>query len=521
MSQLVPNFPTGPTFPNWIQISQGYCHKHGDTYNVGWRSLGAAGCKCCPPDSSFETAEAPPTPLVLSGPLWTGPLHSREDLLLMQQEAQAKGWCGYGFQVSSPHHSIPTAGTGEAGLGKGKKGTGGEQVVAGSSGDGSSLPSNTSLAETKIASPHHSVPAAGTGEADLGKGKRGIQGEQVAAMSSGDGSSSPSNTSLAGAKMAGPPSAIPCAVSQPGERGTRVIVEGESERRGVEAGSSSATVLVRSKKNMPKKLEGLLATLLEEAEPQLPPGFLTLASVAKHLSQHPSRDKLINELQARGFSACLSHIETRALRTNARMYQRINELQAHGFSASFSHIEARALRTNARMYQPHRISELMARGISACLSHIETRAFRTNARVYQVLEAASKGLGIPLRADSDFFLQAQSTSSSDIRSVSCQGSTTHEGDREGSGMHTSQEGGSLGGIQSPPDDSGNLNGVRSISQESDSEDGGQGTSDESDCVDGVQGLPDGALVHRGVKGFARDGPEGVAAAERAYMVYAD
>jgi tRNA G26 N,N-dimethylase Trm1 len=30
--------------------------------------------------------------LVLSGPMWTGPLHDREELEAMQQEAESRGW---------------------------------------------------------------------------------------------------------------------------------------------------------------------------------------------------------------------------------------------------------------------------------------------------------------------------------------------------------------------------------------------------------------------------------------------
>ncbi len=54
---------------------------------------------------------------------------------------------------------------------------------------------------------------------------------------------------------------------------------------------------------------------------------MTLDLVAKHLSSTPSRDKVIKELRARGFSASRCHVDTRALRTNARMREVLEACQ--------------------------------------------------------------------------------------------------------------------------------------------------------------------------------------------------
>lgn len=42
-----------------------------------------------------------PYPLVLSGPMWTGPLHDAAEIEAIAAEAAALGWTGYGLEVSS------------------------------------------------------------------------------------------------------------------------------------------------------------------------------------------------------------------------------------------------------------------------------------------------------------------------------------------------------------------------------------------------------------------------------------
>jgi tRNA (guanine26-N2/guanine27-N2)-dimethyltransferase len=58
----------------------GYCHHCGDYQTVSWRKLGRVVCL------------RDRTPLTLSGPLWLGPLHNREQLQRMQSLAQQFGW---------------------------------------------------------------------------------------------------------------------------------------------------------------------------------------------------------------------------------------------------------------------------------------------------------------------------------------------------------------------------------------------------------------------------------------------
>lgn len=43
------------------------------------------------------------TPLAVSGPLWTGPLHDRAFIERMAAEAAALGWAGHAVPLGSPH----------------------------------------------------------------------------------------------------------------------------------------------------------------------------------------------------------------------------------------------------------------------------------------------------------------------------------------------------------------------------------------------------------------------------------
>ncbi|OKH25958.1 tRNA (guanine-N1)-methyltransferase [Hydrococcus rivularis NIES-593] len=58
----------------------GYCHQCGDYQVVSWRKLGKT---CCQRDGSL---------LILSGPMWLGQLHHREQLRRMQSLAQRLEW---------------------------------------------------------------------------------------------------------------------------------------------------------------------------------------------------------------------------------------------------------------------------------------------------------------------------------------------------------------------------------------------------------------------------------------------
>ena len=58
-----------------------------------------------------------------------------------------------------------------------------------------------------------------------------------------------------------------------------------------------------------KSLEVLLDIVRQESDPQLPPWYIRVSTLAQHLNTTPSRDKLIAALRARGYVACLCHIE--------------------------------------------------------------------------------------------------------------------------------------------------------------------------------------------------------------------
>eukprot|EP00955_Chlamydomonas_euryale_P014575 156595-Chlamydomonas_euryale.AAC.1 len=98
-------------------------------------------------------------------------------------------------------------------------------------------------------------------------------------------------------------------------------VPGSTSNSGARAAAAppASPRLSRSKKNAPRALGELLDVMLEEAEPRLPPGFLPLASVAKHVSASPARDKLLFALRARGHAAGRCHLDARAIRTDAPM----------------------------------------------------------------------------------------------------------------------------------------------------------------------------------------------------------
>ncbi|KAL6762976.1 S-adenosyl-L-methionine-dependent methyltransferase [Haematococcus lacustris] len=173
-----------------------HCHLHGTTRAQHWRHLSDAVCRCNEGKPGVR-----PTPLVLSGPLWTGPLHCAKVVGEMQQEAARRGWNGHSWSTS-----------------------------------GSSA-----------------VPDAG---------ERGAQ--------------------------PGSPPTTHAQLATPGSR-----------------------------KHKARPLEALLALLLEESDPRLPPGFLPLDVLGRHLVRFPQRDQLIQQLRDAGFAAARCHLDDKALRTNA------------------------------------------------------------------------------------------------------------------------------------------------------------------------------------------------------------
>ncbi|HEY9736412.1 MAG TPA: tRNA (guanine-N1)-methyltransferase [Trichocoleus sp.] len=66
----------------------GYCHVCGHFQTVAWRQLGRVNCAC----NRLMAAYIKPHPLVLSGPLWLGPLHDKEMLTQMALLAAEWGW---------------------------------------------------------------------------------------------------------------------------------------------------------------------------------------------------------------------------------------------------------------------------------------------------------------------------------------------------------------------------------------------------------------------------------------------
>ncbi|KAJ9508670.1 hypothetical protein QJQ45_027967, partial [Haematococcus lacustris] len=209
-----------------------HCHLHGTTRAQHWRHLSDAVCRCedgveegrgqeegrrkrqgqeegqglaavcchcqCITRCNEGKPGVRPTPLVLSGPLWTGPLHCAKVVGEMEQEAARRGWNGHSWSTSG---SAATPDAGEPG-------------------------------------------------------------------------------------------------AQPGSPPTTHATPG-------------------SRKHKARPLEALLALLLEESDPRLPPGFLPLDVLGRHLVRFPQRDQLIQQLRDAGFAAARCHLDDKALRTNA------------------------------------------------------------------------------------------------------------------------------------------------------------------------------------------------------------
>ena len=172
--------------------------------------------------SSSGTSVVTPSggpPLSLSGPQWTGPLHDREELEAMRQEAEARGWLGHDFVIDSPY--------------------------AGSRGPSSATNTDQGAIDGVV----------------------------------------------------------------PGTVMDNVAKEPRAKKPS----------LARTKKSAPLPLGDLLGVLIDEADARLPPGFIAVDRVGRHLASNPGRDKLIAALRAGGFAASRCHLDPRALRTNARM----------------------------------------------------------------------------------------------------------------------------------------------------------------------------------------------------------
>ncbi|XWS74491.1 hypothetical protein CRYUN_Cryun01aG0002600 [Craigia yunnanensis] len=90
----------GPVFRVLLRMNRGklpdnrdygficYCNRCGNSQAVSWGELGQIRCLCS------NTKDA--APLVVSGPLWTGPLHSAAYIMEMLNLAEEWGWVGNG-----------------------------------------------------------------------------------------------------------------------------------------------------------------------------------------------------------------------------------------------------------------------------------------------------------------------------------------------------------------------------------------------------------------------------------------
>jgi tRNA (guanine26-N2/guanine27-N2)-dimethyltransferase len=95
----------GKAWPSEHYSFVGHCHVHGDTRRVGWRGLGDAVCTCCrgAHGSAGGGGGGRSTPLAVSGPMWTGPLHDRGFVEAMASEAERLGWSGHAVPLDSVH----------------------------------------------------------------------------------------------------------------------------------------------------------------------------------------------------------------------------------------------------------------------------------------------------------------------------------------------------------------------------------------------------------------------------------
>ncbi|KAJ8771129.1 hypothetical protein K2173_023454 [Erythroxylum novogranatense] len=90
----------GPVFRVLVQVNRGkpreirhygfiaYCNNCGITRTFSWNELGRMNCSC----KNLEES----SPLSISGPLWTGPLHSTNCIKQMWSLAEQWGWIGNG-----------------------------------------------------------------------------------------------------------------------------------------------------------------------------------------------------------------------------------------------------------------------------------------------------------------------------------------------------------------------------------------------------------------------------------------
>jgi tRNA (guanine26-N2/guanine27-N2)-dimethyltransferase len=77
----------------------GHCFSHAETRRISFDELGNAVCPVCERERTHGNARRPR--LVVSGPMWTGPLHDADFVAAMTAEAAARGWDGHAGGGSS------------------------------------------------------------------------------------------------------------------------------------------------------------------------------------------------------------------------------------------------------------------------------------------------------------------------------------------------------------------------------------------------------------------------------------
>lgn len=85
------------------------------------------------------------------------------------------------------------------------------------------------------------------------------------------------------------------------------------------------------KNNRQRPLEELLSLFAGEADPKLPPWYLPLDDVGRRLDRAPAREELLAALKAAGFAAARTHVEVKAIKTDASLEQVVAVAEGVGY----------------------------------------------------------------------------------------------------------------------------------------------------------------------------------------------
>lgn len=215
-----------------------------------------------------------PTPMVLSGPMWTGPLHSQPFLEAMAAEAAVRGWTGLGLDPRSPHIVRRSKNNGQRPL---------EELLVGPLGWGGGGAVGCCC-------------GVGVGMAcDIGGCSRAVRVPY-----------GPHTCQQAPASLVNGFQALLLPLQQP-------LVACAAQPVSPPTSSLPSHALV----------DTYQALLTEEADSRLHPWYTPIELLHQHLNCTPSRDALIAALRARGFAASRCHVENRALRSNASVAQMV------------------------------------------------------------------------------------------------------------------------------------------------------------------------------------------------------